>query len=168
MSGSYVFSYVVDWDSKTVIGSKARATTKSASEKEVNAARRTGAAVETDRKSGVGNRSHADPNHQRIAAVDRKDDVAPPATVSPDVGKAMQKARLDLGLTQKDLAGKTNEKPTVIGDYEAGRAIPAAQVLAKFERILKVKLRGKDIGSPFLTPSEKKAQEAGQKASAAK
>lgn len=50
-------------------------------------------------------------------------------------------------------------------DYEQGKAIPAAAVLAKFERILKVKLRGKDIGSPLLTPSEKKAAEAaGQKA----
>lgn len=150
---------VVDWDSKTVIGSKARATTKSASEKEVNAARRTGAAVETDRKSGVGNRSHADPNHQRIAAVDRcvgcskdrmihglissislnsKDDVAPPATVSPDVGKAMQKARLDLGLTQKDLAGKTNEKVRFTPASLRVRAVLTKKwlVLSTYSRLL--------------------------------
>ena len=45
-----------------------------------------------------------------ILRMHRKDDVAPPATVSPDVGKAMQKARQDLGMTQKDLGQKANEK----------------------------------------------------------
>ena len=46
-------------------------------------------------------------------------------------------------MTQKDLATKVNEKPSVINDYESGRAIPSQQVLAKLERALGVKLRGK-------------------------
>ena len=45
-------------------------------------------------------------------------------------------------MTQKDLAQKTNEKPSVIQDYESGKAIPNPQILGKFERILGVKLRG--------------------------
>ena len=36
-----------------------------------------------------------------------------------------------------------NEKPSVIQDYESGRAIPNPQILAKLERALGVKLRGK-------------------------
>lgn len=68
----------------------------------------------------------------------------------------MQTARLALGLSQKDLAAKTNEKANVsvqsvayvpilttvqlIGEYESGKAIPSPQILSKFERILNVKL----------------------------
>ena len=45
-------------------------------------------------------------------------------------------------MSQKDLAQKVNEKPSVIQDYEAGKAIPNPQVLGKLERALGVKLRG--------------------------
>jgi transcriptional regulator with XRE-family HTH domain len=44
--------------------------------------------------------------------------------------------------TQKDLAQKVNEKPSVIQDYESSKAIPNPQILGKLERILGVKLRG--------------------------
>lgn len=54
----------------------------------------------------------------------------------------MSAARLDLGLSQKDVALKINEKPSVIQDYESGKAIPNPQILSKLERTLKVKLRG--------------------------
>lgn len=49
---------------------------------------------------------------------------------------------MDKQFTQKDLAQKVNEKPSVIQDYESGKAIPNAQILSKMERILGVKLRG--------------------------
>lgn len=57
----------------------------------------------------------------------------------------MAKARLakEPAMTQKDLATRVNEKPSVINDYESGRAVPNQQVLAKLERALGVKLRGK-------------------------
>ena len=58
-------------------------------------------------------------------------------------------ARQEKKLTQKDLATKINEKPQVINDYEAGRAQPNQQVLAKMERALGIKLRGKQIGEPL-------------------
>lgn len=45
-------------------------------------------------------------------------------------------------MSQKDLAQKVNEKPSVIQDYEASRAIPNPQILGKLERALGVKLRG--------------------------
>ena len=55
----------------------------------------------------------------------------------------MQTARLELKLSQKDVAQKVNEKPSVIQDYESSKAIPNPQILGKLERILGVKLRGK-------------------------
>ena len=104
-------------------------------------------------------------DHQRIAKLDRENEVAPPPKVAPSVGRvrfhfaiipreyplltrssplfqAMQTARQDLKLSQKDIAQKVNEKPSVIQDYESGRAVPNPQILGKLERALGVKLRG--------------------------
>ena len=54
----------------------------------------------------------------------------------------MQTARMELKLSQKDVAAKINEKQSVLQDYEAGKAIPNPQILGKLERALGVKLRG--------------------------
>ena len=57
----------------------------------------------------------------------------------------MQTARMELELSQKEVAQKINEKPSVLQDYESGKAIPNAQILSKLERVLGVKLRGTSI-----------------------
>lgn len=126
---------------------------------QINAARRSGALVATDKKYVTGNKT-ADPNGQRLTKIDRENEVVPPPKVDISVGKAMAKARGEKTppMTQKDLATKVNEKPSVINDYESGRAVPSQQVLAKLERALGVKLRGKDIGAPLTKPgADKKA-----------
>jgi putative transcription factor len=56
--------------------------------------------------------------------------------------QAIQDARMELKLSQKDVAQKINEKPSVLQDYESSKAIPNAQILGKLERALGVKLRG--------------------------
>lgn len=53
---------------------------------------------------------------------------------------------MELKLSQKDVAQKINEKPSVLQDYESSKAIPNAQILGKLERVLGVKLRG----TPYL------------------
>jgi len=131
-----------EWDSKTVIGFKAKAPKVTRGSSELNAARRSGAIVVTEKKEA--HRGGTD--HQRIAKLDRENEVAPPAKIAPSVGRAIQAARLDLEFSQKDLAQRVNEKPSVIQDYESGKAIPNPQILGKLERILHVKLRGSDIG----------------------
>lgn len=45
-------------------------------------------------------------------------------------------------MSQKDLAQKVNEKPSIIQEYESGKAIPNPGILGKLERALGVKLRG--------------------------
>jgi len=99
-----------------------------------------------------GNKAHQGTDHQRIAKLDRENEVAPPAKVAPSVGRAIQDARLELKLSQKDVAQKVNEKPSVIQDYESSKAIPNAQILGKLERVLGVKLRGADIGKKLEGP----------------
>ncbi|KAL0947313.1 hypothetical protein HGRIS_013432 [Hohenbuehelia grisea] len=143
-----------------VIGSRAKTAkvTRNASDLNVCpysiAARRAGAVVGTEKKSSGLNKAHQGTDHQRIAKLDRENEVAPPPKVLPSVGRAIQTARMELQLSQKDLAAKVNEKPSVLQEYESGRAIPDPQILAKLERILKVKLRGADIGKKLAGPKK--------------
>ncbi|KAN0075467.1 Multiprotein bridging factor 1 domain containing protein [Tylopilus felleus] len=144
-----------DWDSKTVIGFKAKAPKVARNATDLNGARRTGAVLSTDKKvTAGGNKAHAGPDHQRIAKLDRENEVAPPPKVNPSVGKAIQTARMEKQMTQKDLGQKINEKPSVIQDYESGKAIPNPQILTKIERTLGVKLRGSEIGKKLEGPKK--------------
>jgi putative transcription factor len=70
--------------------------------------------------------------------------------VNVSVSRAISDARRAKEMTQKDLATKINEKPQIVNEYESGKAAPNQQVLAKMERVLGVKLRGKDIGQPLV------------------
>lgn len=73
-----------------------------------------------------------------------------------EFSKALQQARLAKGLTQKELATvrvimntaseqyviymqKINEKPQVVNEYEAGKAIPNQQIISKLERAVGMK-----------------------------
>lgn len=148
-----------DWDSVTIIGSKARVggsgprETVAKTQAQLNAARRAGTVVGTEKKYGSSNTA-SNPEGQKLAKLDDTDDVVGVKKVDGSVGKAIQQGRQDKKLTQKDLATKINEKPQVINDYEAGRAIPNQQVLGKLERAIGVKLRGKNIGEPLFKKKE--------------
>lgn len=52
----------------------------------------------------------------------------PVVRVDRSFSVALQQARTQKGMTQKDLATRICEKPSVIADYESGRAIPNPQV----------------------------------------
>ena len=62
------------------------------------------------------------------------------ATVDRSLSQAIQQARLAKKMTQKDLSAAIYEKPTIIADYEAGRAIPNPSLISKIERALDVRL----------------------------
>ena len=62
--------------------------------------------------------------------------MVPTATVGHDFKMALQKARAQRGMSQKDLATRVNEKQGVIADYESGRAIPNPGIISKIERVL--------------------------------
>ncbi|CCE86226.1 Piso0_005883 [Millerozyma farinosa CBS 7064] len=143
-----------DWDSVTVIGQKARVggggprQTVAKTAGQLNAARRSGAVLGTEKKYGTTN-TKSNPEGQRLTKLDAVDDVVPTKKVDLNVGKTIQRFRQEKKLTQKDLATKINEKPSIINDYEAGRAVPNQQLFGKLERALGVKLRGKNVGEPL-------------------
>jgi len=124
------------------------------SEQAVNAARRTGVSVETQQKFGAASNKQAGTT-LNTAKLDGETEELRHASISLDVGKLIQQGRQAKNLSQKDLATRINEKPQIITDYEAGRGIPNQMVLAKIEKVVGIKLRGKDKGQPLL-PSGKK------------
>jgi len=137
-----------DWDTVTVIGSRRNAAGSGSKEAQLNAARRQGAAITTDHKYGAGGNTQKGTS-LNTAKLDAETEELKHKTVDISVGKAIQKGRQQKEMTQKDLATKINEKPQVIMEYESGKAIPNNQLLAKMERALGIKLRGKDKGQPL-------------------
>jgi len=106
----------------------------------VNAARRAGDEVDTAKKAlAGGNRSaHAQvPNAKKL---DENTEAFRHESVSHDFKMALQQARLAKKLTQAALAAAVNEKPSVINDYESGKAIPNGAIISKLNRALGVRL----------------------------
>eukprot|EP00930_Biecheleria_cincta_P101901 TRINITY_DN93552_c0_g1_i1.p1 TRINITY_DN93552_c0_g1~~TRINITY_DN93552_c0_g1_i1.p1 ORF type:complete len:146 (-),score=27.55 TRINITY_DN93552_c0_g1_i1:68-505(-) len=111
---------------------------KSASE--VNAARRSGAAVDTDKKFGAGGNqsSHSVvPNSKKL---DENGETFRHATVSHEFKQALQQARLAKKMTQAALATAICEKGSVINEYESGKAIPNGAIINKLNKALGVRL----------------------------
>ncbi|XP_061026066.1 endothelial differentiation-related factor 1-like [Eubalaena glacialis] len=118
------------------------------SKQAILAAQREGEDVEASKKWAAGqNKQHW--ITKNTAELDLETEELHHDRVTLEVGRVIQQGRQSEGLTQKDLATKTNEKPQVVADRERGRAIPNNQVLGKIERAIGLKLRGKDIGKPI-------------------
>merc|ERR1712222_249929 len=113
-----------------IVWRKPRPTGKaSKSAQEVNAARRSGAAVDTDKKmnSGANKSAHQCQNARKL---DENSATFRHNTVSHDFKMALQQA----------LATAINEKPSVINEYESGKAIPNGAIINKLNRSLGVRL----------------------------
>lgn len=59
--------------------------------------------------------------------------------VNTNFSNKIRQNRSSKGLTQKELAQKINVKPSVINDYESGKAIPNPTIINKLNRILEIK-----------------------------
>lgn len=138
-----------DWDTVTVIGSRRNMQGGGANkEKNLNIARRQGLTIVTDTKYGAGGNTQKGTS-LNTAKLDAETEELKHKTVDMSIGKIIQKGRQAKEMTQKDLATKINEKPQIVMEYEQGKAIPNQAILAKMERALGIKLRGKDKGQPL-------------------
>ncbi|XP_021741569.1 multiprotein-bridging factor 1c-like [Chenopodium quinoa] len=111
--------------------------------KAVNQALRSGKPVETVKKAVAGTNKKAPATAVNARKLDEETEPAALAKVGTEVRLAIQKARIEKKMSQAELAKQINERPQVVQEYENGKAVPNHMVLAKMERVLGVKLRGK-------------------------
>ena len=78
--------------------------------------------------------------------LDEATDVVKPKLINPLIKTAIIKARNAKGLTQKQLTTQAQVQPQIVQQYETGKIKADVNVLSKMERILGVKLRGKEYG----------------------
>lgn len=121
-----------DWDT-VFLRSKAQAHGQTKTQ-QVQTALQKGAVVET-----VDRRKNADVSHKN-RALENDTETLSHETVSHDLKVAIQKARQAKKMTQKQLAMALNERPSVINDYESGKAVPNGQLIARIEKALGCKL----------------------------
>lgn len=137
-----------NWDEVTILRKRAPKAGALRSQQAVNAAQRQGLDIETNKKwAAGGNKQHA--TTKNTTKLDQETDELHHDKVGLDLSKCVQQARQAKGMTQKELATKINEKPQIVNEYEAGKAIPNQVIISKMERALGVKLRGKDRGKPL-------------------
>lgn len=72
-----------------------------------------------------------------------EDEIHVPKKVSTTLKLAIQKARQDKGLSQKELAQKLNVPVSTIQKYESGKAVPNGNLISKMGRVLGVPLSNK-------------------------
>lgn len=141
MPSRYPGAISQDWEPVVLHKSKAKAQ-ELKNPKAVNQALRSGAPVQTIKKFDAGSNKKAAP----LLNTRKLDEGTEPASlerVPGEVRQAIQKARLEKKMSQAELAKLISERPQVVQEYENGKAVPNQTVLAKMERALGVKLRGK-------------------------
>ncbi|KAK2645735.1 hypothetical protein Ddye_020930 [Dipteronia dyeriana] len=142
MPSRYPGSISQDWEPVVLHKSKAKAQ-QLRDPKAVNQALRFGAPVQTVKKFDGGCNKKAVP----VLNTKKLEEGTEPGSlerVPGEVRQVIQKARLEKKMSQAELAKLINERPQVVQEYENGKAVPNQAVLAKMEKILGVKLRGKN------------------------
>ncbi|XP_072983300.1 multiprotein-bridging factor 1c [Typha latifolia] len=146
MPSRFTGNLTQDWE-PVVLSRRKPKVAEMKSSKAVNDAIRSGAAVETVKKHDAGTNKRLSAASSAPAVNVRKlDETTEPGgfeRVGSEVRIAIQKARVGKKMSQAELAKLINERVQVVQEYESGKAVPNQAVLAKMERVLNVKLRGK-------------------------
>lgn len=99
--------------------------------------------IETLKKFGGGGNKNI--SNQNMKKLDEDMENLKVETVNKKLSQEIMKARTAKGWKQKDLATKVNVQPAVIQKYENGQAIPDHNIILKLQKVLGVKLTGKEF-----------------------
>ncbi len=121
---------------------------KKVSETQATRIMQAGGKVDIVKKQAPSNKHNGDLGRQ-AKHIDDDTETLRVKTVDPMIRANIQRARQQKEWTQQDLARAINEKPSVVSDYEQGKAIPNEQVLNRMEKALGVYIRGVKAGQPL-------------------
>lgn len=85
-------------------------------------------------------------DNQKLKKIENETEEFQIKKIDADTKNLIHKYRNEQKLTQKELGEKLNIKVGIINDYENGKAIPDTKILNKMEKILKIRLLGKNKG----------------------
>lgn len=142
MPSRYPGALAQDWEPVVLHKAKPKAQTLR-DPKAVNQAIRSGAAVQTVKKFDAGSNKKAAAAPVNARKLDEGTEPAALDRVAAEVRLTIQKARVEKKMSQAELAKQINERTQVVQEYENGKAVPNQAVLAKMEKVLGVKLRGR-------------------------
>ncbi|EZG65880.1 putative multiprotein bridging factor type 1 [Gregarina niphandrodes] len=103
--------------------------------RDVTAALRQGKGVVVEKKWNAGTNKNR-PVTINAARLEQDDLQTALPKLTNSFRDALQKARMEKKMTQSQLAQAINEKPSVVADYESGRAIPNGQIITKLQKVL--------------------------------
>jgi putative transcription factor len=120
---------------------------KKLSENEASAAFRTGN-VAVVKKEHLAFNNHTVGAGANAKKLDEDNETLKVKHVDPKISAMIQRVRQQKGLKQDELARLINERPSIVTEYENGKAIPNEQVLVRLEKALGIYLRGTKAGQP--------------------
>ena len=94
--------------------------------------------IETQKKFDVGSNKSAHTSSTGLSLKKLEDSTEEfkHTTVSASLSKAIAQARCAKKMTQAQLATAINERPQIVQEYEAGKAIPNPAILNKLDKAL--------------------------------
>ena len=128
-----------DWDTITIKAKKLK------HKEEVKKAQRNGTAQIDTKKKFEGGRNMSNQSSINARKIEEETEDFNIKKVNRKLSTTIATARTAKGMKQKDLATKINVLPALIQKYENGQAIPEQQVINKLQRVLGIKLTGKDF-----------------------
>eukprot|EP01121_Diplochlamys_sp_Union-15-3_P018929 TRINITY_DN7000_c0_g1_i1.p1 TRINITY_DN7000_c0_g1~~TRINITY_DN7000_c0_g1_i1.p1 ORF type:complete len:137 (+),score=35.62 TRINITY_DN7000_c0_g1_i1:33-443(+) len=114
---------------------------KKPTKQDIATAERSGAQVTAVKKFNAGTNKNVKID-KNLKKLDEETEEFSHAKVGLHVGQLIQQGRQAKNMTQKELAQRICQKPSIVAEYEQGKAIPNNKILLSMEKVLGVKLRG--------------------------
>ena len=100
---------------------------------------------EDKKKREIDTKTKIEEKDIKMLKIDKATEVHKIVKIDSKISNAIMKGRADKKMTRKVLANKMNVNLKIVEEYETCKAIPNINIIKKFERILGIKLTGKEF-----------------------